>query len=221
MNAVDNLNFSISSLLGLLPATRSEALYLYDKHEQKASCLRQSSSLLGEALAGKDIVEVVNAHNVFTLDKLLKTDWTKLSISPLHSCLFINVCIDKTRDYFVTLRLSPIESKEYEPIRFVLVSVTHSFFNNLDVVLKDKLSNQLWRYNTAHDKFEPITLYPPKGIELEVIRLSSLGYSERHISSILHCALPTVKKAKERIFQKFGVSKLNQAVAYSLLYQLL
>ena len=54
-----------------------------------------------------------------------------------------------------------------------------------------------------------------------VIRLASQGYSTNAMASAMYKSINTIKKYRKDLFEKLGVSTINEAITYATLYKLI
>lgn len=217
------LREDLKNLFRAASVLNSDALFLYDRSCKRFVLSDIRSRAVEEALAEHgDIFGAINHNNHFLLEDLSATGCWQLSRSPTQGRLSMNVSLDRRRMFFVNVQLVGVDIAldDREP-RYLLCSLKFSARKEEDITFVDRDHAKLWHYDPTTKRFQLMNIIPLTYHELEVVRLSRMGYTEREISSILHKSLDTIRWYKRNIYEKLGVKNIQACIAYCEVYHIL
>lgn len=116
-----------------------------------------------------------------------------------------------------TYRFSPLcEDEQGNPTSFVVaISFAAGHFNK-KIIAMNRHKGKREVYDLTTSEWNDWLIPELTPIEINVLALSAQGFSVKDISQALHKASDTIKSARKRIFRKFQVENITQAVLYAL-----
>lgn len=134
--------------------------------------------------------------------------------------LSMNLCLDKQRAFYINLQLTPMYLGK-ESIDYLACYLRFSAKTERNILFIDRQNDTMWRYEYARRDFVQEKRIVPSSNELEMIRLSRIGYTERIISELMHLSPETIKGYRKNIYKKLDVTSIESAVSYCELHHLL
>ncbi|MDO4692640.1 MAG: LuxR C-terminal-related transcriptional regulator [Porphyromonadaceae bacterium] len=212
----------IKDLFHAASVLSSDALFLYDHTNAKVVLADIRSEAIREAIRDKNISQVIEENNHFILADLSATSCWRLAKDITKGRLSMNICLDQKRMFFVCLQVVvvDIESEGLAP-KYLLCSLSFSGRKDEAIVFVDRDNAKLWQYDFQKKLFKLLNLEPLTHNELEVVRLSRMGYTEKKISSILHKSLDTIRWYKKNTYEKLRVNNIQSCISCCETYHLL
>ena len=201
----------------------SEALFLYDR-ASKAFVLSEirSETIRNILRNDADLFHIIGQNNHFTISDISATKCWGLATSPSSGSLSMNVCIDRSRMFFVNVRIVVVAYEEqHDNPRYLLCSLKLSSRKEEYISFMDRESKGIWQYNISTKSFFRLSVEPLTLNEIEVIRLSRMGYIEREIAQIMNKSIDSIRWYKRNIYEKLGVRNIQGCIAYCELYHIL
>lgn len=198
-----------------------DAVFLYDR--QKNIFLREiiRSQIILKILKEQTFFEIIEKNNPFNMDDLRRCDYWSFSSHLYLSRLSMNVCIDRKRKLYVNFQTVPISWGEDERMRYFICTLRFSARENLNIMLLDTFTRMYWDYSLSEKKFIGHSTPLFCDNELEILRLSSLGMTEKEIAEVIHCSVPSIKKRKKLLFERLGIENISQALSLARLHHIL
>lgn len=198
-----------------------DALFLYDRELKTLVANKIMSRRIKAAVGELTRLDLIDRNCLFRIDALRKANVWEISENPYTCRLSMNVCIDKGMSFFVHIQGIPVCLDINEKVRFVLLSVQYSALTESNVILKDLSADRVWKYSVAQQRFLPISTPFFSDVELEILRLTSLGFTEQQISRHIFKSLPAIKKHKSAMFDRLNVRNIVQVISYARLHHLM
>lgn len=207
--------FAAASKLGF------DALCIYDRQMHSIEKMEINSLSLRCILSEQSLLHIIDVNNGFTTIDIRNAQPWQLVQSPYNAILSMNVCIDRQRNLFVNFQAIPIQIGCGGMLRYLLCSINLSVRTQKNIILRDKITQKLWRYSEVEKAFYKVQRVELREHEIEVLRLCKLGYDAGKIAQILHKSLDTIKGYKRSIFEKLQVVDTASAIAYASLHHLI
>lgn len=200
----------------------ADALFLYDRIKRTILASEICSPLIREITPeGEGLEAIWNEQNHKLFDQLSISGCWGLAENTSDGCLSINLCLDKERVLYLTLQAVVLEEPQEHTPRLLLCSLHFSCSDQEQVYFLDRGRQIYWEYDLHCHIFREKTIATLTRNELEVIRLSRLGFCEREIGKIIHKSHDSIRWYKRNIYEKLGVSNIQACVAYCELFHLL
>ena len=78
-----------------------------------------------------------------------------------------------------------------------------------------------WAYNQKSSKWDKTARPELKDVEIEVLKLSAMGYTMVEIADEVNRSFDTVKVYRKNILEKLGVQNIVEAINLALTYKIL
>lgn len=201
----------------------TDALFLYDRISKQLVLSDIRSQAIKDLLSSnRTLLDLIALHNHFSIEDISRAGCWTLASSLSEGRLSINICLDKKRMFYVNLQVVVVDTTAHNTNpHYLLCSVQFSSRREEDVVFIDRSQGKLWQYDYIAKAFRLLEVVALSYNELEVIRLSRMGYTEREISSIIHKSPDTIRYHKRNIYDKLGVNSLQECISFCETYYLL
>lgn len=210
----------ILSIFRALTVVDTEAAFIYDKEEGKIVVSSILSATIQAVLQSRDIQVLLEEHSAFALLELQQQQVWSLVEDPYNAFITMNLCLDRSTHFYVTLRATPIQIASFE-LRFLMCTLEFSSQRCLEVNFIDRISSSIWRYLPSLKKFIKEDIPQLSKKELEMIRLARMGYKEKEIAQLMFCGRDTIKQYKRRVFEKTNTTNIPQAVSFCKIHHLI
>lgn len=199
----------------------SEAILLLDRKHRRFVREQVLSVSLREILSGKDIYDTLDELNVFEIINKHIEHTGKYVADPYQSYLSMNVCLDNSRrQFYVNLQALPLRLPGGD-LRYVMCSLRFAAKPELDLLLVDTQASITWRYSSLRKSFEQEESQRLSAIELDLIRLTRLGYKTQELANALGYSAENIKYHRQRICNKLQVANMEEVLAFVALHHLL
>lgn len=118
---------------------------------------------------------------------------------------------------WATYRFSPLsEDIKGNPVHFIVAVSFATGYLEKKLMAMNQHDGKREIYNPMTSQWNEWKIPKLTAIEINVLALSAQGFSVNEIAQALHKAVDTIKSARKRIFRKFQVENITQAVLYAL-----
>lgn len=118
---------------------------------------------------------------------------------------------------WATYRFSPLSEDEHGTPKSFVVAISFATGNlEKKVMVMNQRDGRRDLYDLATSQWDDWKIPELTPIEINVLALSAQGLSVNDISRALRKAVDTIKSARKRIFRKFQVENITQAILYAL-----
>jgi len=90
-----------------------------------------------------------------------------------------------------------------------------------NIVVTRKNSSKQWSFDRKSRKWKEVLRPKLKNVEIEVLRLSAMGYTMSEIADEVHRSQDTVKMYRKDIFEKLNVDNIAAAISYAKNHRLI
>ena len=90
-----------------------------------------------------------------------------------------------------------------------------------NIVVTRKKSSKQWHFDRKSQKWKEVLRPKLKNVEIEVLRLSAMGYTMSEIADEVHRSPDTVKMYRKDIFAKLNVDNIATAISYAKNHRLI
>ena len=90
-----------------------------------------------------------------------------------------------------------------------------------NIVVTKRNSSKQWYFDRKNRKWKEMLRPALKSIEIEVLRLSAMGYTMNEIADEIHRSQDTVKMYRKNIFEKLNVDSIVTAISYAKNHRLI
>lgn len=203
---------------GLIVGT--EGILLFDRERKDFVYTKILSRGIQKAIGKKSFVEILEANNTFTILDLNSANvWDKAS-NPYSSRLSMNVCISKPLELYINFQATPLYLGG-DSVQILLCSLRFSAIRACNIIFSDRERHDFWKYDFRQKVFVEIDNYSFSEIQLEMLRLSRMGYGVDEISKILHRSRDSIKLYRKQVFDQLCVSSIEEAIAMCEIHHLL
>lgn len=198
----------------------AEGILLFDRNSRKFFYTKILSRTIQDSIGERDFSEVLENNNDFKIQDISNTDIWKQASSPFSSRLSMNICLSEPKKLYVNFQATPINLDE-GPIRVLMCSLRFSARKECNIIFSDRQNNRFWRYDFNQKTFLEIESYSFSEIQLDMLRLSRIGYSIGDISKTLHRSRDTIKLYRKQVYEQLGVSSIEEAISLSEIHHLI
>lgn len=199
------------------------ALFLYDRFSKTFVLSEVRSETIRNILKDDgDLLHIIGQNNHFTIDDISASKCWGLASSSSSGKLSMNVCIDRSRMCFVNIQIVVVAHQhQQDNPKYLLCSLRFSSRKEEEISFIDRESKAIWQYNTYTKSFSKLDVEPLTYNELEVIRLSRMGYLEREMAEIMNKSLDSIRWYKRNVYEKLSVNNIQACIAHCELYHIL
>lgn len=198
----------------------AEGMMIYDVHLRAFVEQEILSKAIGTALENCDLILLMEREQLLRFLDPKTTDVWQYAEKPYDGRLSMNLCLDRHRAFYINLQITPMYLGE-EEIHFFACYLRFSAKTERNILFIDRLHGTMWKYESASRNFVQEKRVIPSTNELEMIRLSRIGYTERTIAELMHLSPETIKSYRKNIYKKLEVTSIESAISYCELHHLL
>lgn len=230
---IDNMTCSTSytkDSLNLCPKVRAalhsglvvgaEGMMIYDILRQTFVEQEIFSKAIKTALEHCHLLQLMESERLLRFLDPNEIDVWQYAENCYDGRLSMNLCLDKQRAFYINLQFTPMYLGE-EDIRYIACYLRFSAKTERNILFIDRQHGTMWRYEYARRDFVQEKRIVPSANELEMIRLSRIGYTERIISELMYLSPETIKGYRKNIYKKLDVTSIESAISYCELHHLL
>lgn len=197
-----------------------ERILLFDRDSRTFFYTKILSQTIQKSIGEMDFSRVLEENNDFKVEDISDSYIWDQTSSPFSSRLSMNVCLSEPRRLYVNFQATPINLND-GAVRILLCSLRFSAKRECNIIFSDRSDNRFWRYDFQRKVFREMESYSFSEMQLDMLRLSRIGYSISDISSILHRSKDTIKLYRKQVFEQLGVSSIEEAISLSEIHHLI
>lgn len=118
------------------------------------------------------------------------------------------------KKWLINHQITPLRlTEEKDKVWLALCAASISSRNESgNIFMSKNKSNKLWQYNRNTRKWKEIARPELKEIEMDVLKLSAMGYTMQEIAEEVNRSFDTVKVYRKSLFEKLGVENIVEAI---------
>lgn len=211
-----------------------ERIYIIDYYKNE---FLYTSHKFGK-MFGIDSDDVKKMGYRFYIENIAKADMDMLlEIKDKSFQLFYNLPIVERLDYrllcnfnvtiggrrrLICHKLTPLALTKYGKLWLAMCTVSFATGKDMgDIVMKKLGSESYFRYSIVKHEWEVFQEIELSDKELEVLMLTTQGFTMSEIANMICKSIDTIKTYKKNIFHKMGVSNIAEALTYVQNHQLI
>ncbi|WP_315391497.1 LuxR C-terminal-related transcriptional regulator [Prevotella denticola] len=161
-------------------------------------------------------------HSIIQIDKSFIAFANKIDLINKRSIvLYTDFHIVKGNGFVLVSRtLTPLSFYRNGNIKSVLCTLSYSANKSAGLPLI-KINNTHTYYKYRNNEWHVQSLPKVNGMEIQILILSMRGFTVQEISEKLYRSEATIKTYKRRLFKKFSVSNISEAISFAINYKLI
>ncbi|MCM1520889.1 MAG: helix-turn-helix transcriptional regulator [Lachnoclostridium sp.] len=204
-----------------------QCVYLYDCMEKKMIFISKNI----KQICGLEANEIRLSNMDYLQDYILMTDLYKIKEAIFSGLSFIEslpederldytICCDfhlKNKHNYRMFRhiITPLCLDERSQIRAIIGTISFSSNNTFgSVKIKKPFEKDYFEFDFNRKRWLKKSEIILTEMEIEVLGLSTQGYTMTDIAKILCRSIDTVKAYKRNLFKKMGVNNITEAIVY-------
>ena len=119
-------------------------------------------------------------------------------------------------------KITPLRLTENGKVWLALCVASISSSNESgNIIMTKNKASVFWAYNQKSSKWDKTARPELKDVEIEVLKLSAMGYTMVEIADEVNRSFDTVKVYRKNILEKLGVQNIVEAINLALTYKIL
>ena len=216
--------------------TTYKSIYIVDYY--KKNLLYSSSNQL--FMCKNAVNDVVKTNSIFNIERVALQDRefvlkaSEVASNFIHaqpeadrtkyriSCNFHIADSRTSNKTLINLQMTPMKLNDDGKIWLALCVVSLApGRGGGNIIIQKEANNWVWKFDMKIDQWVKADDIELSESERLVIALSHQGLSMKDIGQEMSKSIDTIKSYRKRIFLKLGVDNINEAIACTMLYQLL
>ncbi len=171
-----------------------------------------------QTLTPEDLQKLININRAgfAFLYRYQQADWMRYMIS-----YNLQLYTAKKEQLLVNHQLTPLRISPDGHLWLAVCAVSlPTTLEAHDAYITCTETSKRYALKSNHHEWIELDSIELKKEEQMVIRLASQGYSTNAMASTMYKSINTIKKYRKDLFEKLGVSTINEAITYATLYKL-
>lgn len=115
--------------------------------------------------------------------------------------------------WLINHQITPLRLTDSGKVWLALCAASISSANKSgNIVMTENKSKERWAYNRTSGKWEELPLPELKELELDVLKLSAMGYTMQEIADEVNRSFDSVKVYRKSLLEKLGVENIVEAI---------
>lgn len=117
------------------------------------------------------------------------------------------------KKWLINHQITPLRLTDSGKVWLALCAASISSANKSgNIVMTENKSKERWAYNRTSGKWEELPLPELKELELDVLKLSAMGYTMQEIADEVNRSFDSVKVYRKSLLEKLGVENIVEAI---------